>query len=222
MKRIIALSVLVWMLLCASGAYASFVSGSTGADGPFDPTVNTEVVLPPDGILNYTTINIPAGVTVTFRKNSKNTPVYMLATGDVTVAGIININGGDNSSSEPGRGGPGGFDGGYAGATGLSGGKGLGPGGGNPSTSFGGGGGFGTVGGSYAAGIGGPAYGNERLLPLIGGSGGGGGIFAANGGGGGGAIVIASSTSINLTGSITANGGGATGIDWAGGGSGEP
>ena len=36
---------------CALSAQAQFSSGSTGADGAFSPTVNTEVVLPPSGIL---------------------------------------------------------------------------------------------------------------------------------------------------------------------------
>ena len=45
---------------CALSAQAQFSSGSTGADGALNPTVNTEVVLPPSGILNYSTVNIPA------------------------------------------------------------------------------------------------------------------------------------------------------------------
>ncbi len=126
----------------------AFDSGSTG-DVAFNPTVNTEVELPPSGILNYTTVNIPAGVTVTFKKNATNTPVYILASGDVTIAGWINIRGGDakdvgttgdgalGDDGIPGSGGPGGFDGGRGGsddaalrAEVIRGGAGLGPGGG--------------------------------------------------------------------------------------------
>lgn len=222
---------LTLLLLLTGNAWASFVSGSTGADGAFNPSANTEVTLPADGILNYTTVNIPSGVTVTFKKNSANTPVYMLATGDVIIAGTINVNGGSTSSTtstSPGTGGPGGYDGGYGGAMGLPGGKGLGPGGGGggPTTQYryGGGGGFGTVGGTNTNhGAGGPAYGNASLIPLIGGSGGGGcaGSTSAacyGGGGGGGAILIASSGTITVTGSITADGG--NGNSYAGGGSG--
>ncbi|UXY15231.1 hypothetical protein N8I74_18260 [Chitiniphilus purpureus] len=132
----------------------AFESGSTGADGAFNPSVNTVVDLPPSGILNYTTVNIPAGVTVKFKKNAANTPVVILASGDVTVAGVINLDGdkgadsgtaGDGSQGDdglPGQGGPGGFDGGRGGKpyTGTStadliakkllyaGGAGLGPG----------------------------------------------------------------------------------------------
>jgi len=70
-----------------------FDSGSTGADGAFNPTTNTVLQLPPDGVFNFTTVNIPAGVAVTFKKNANNTPVYILATGDVTIAGTISVNG---------------------------------------------------------------------------------------------------------------------------------
>jgi hypothetical protein len=134
-------------LLVAPSAFA-FNSGSTGADGALAPTVNTQITLPESGILNYTTVNIPAGVTVTFKKNTLNTPVYLLASGDVTVAGTVAINGtngansgtsGDGSQADdglPGVGGPGGFDGGRGGVGGpaadplVLGGAGLGPGGG--------------------------------------------------------------------------------------------
>jgi len=225
---------LFFLLVFVSAAYADFVSGSTGADGAFNPSTNITVQLPSSGVFNYTTVTIPTGVTVTFRKNAANTPVYILATGDVTIAGNIQVDGQSVVYSNPvvttpGTGGPGGYDGGYGGTTTLAGGKGLGPGGGgggpNSTYSTGGGGGFGTAGGSQGAnyGAGGATYGSARLIPLIGGSGGGGqaGSTAASGyggAGGGGAILIASSTNINVTGSITANGG--NGYGYSGGGSG--
>ncbi|MDB5814603.1 MAG: hypothetical protein JWN23_1720 [Rhodocyclales bacterium] len=147
----IPLSILATLLAVFAAPVAqAFTSGSTGADGAFSPAVNTEVVLPPSGILNYTTVNIPAGVTVTFKKNAANTPVYILASGNVTIAGAIGIVGGDGAPTGtfgdgvlgddgiPGVGGPGGFDGGRGGrddpAAATSavsrGGAGLGPGGG--------------------------------------------------------------------------------------------
>lgn len=249
-------------LLCAAPAMAAVNSGSTGADGEFNPTVNTEVVLPPSGVLNYTTVNIPLGVTVKFKKNATNTPVYMLATGDVVIAGTIDIQGGTAPSAgtqgdgvladdgNPGIGGPGGYDGGRGGRDDVAltlsiirGGAGLGPGGGRGGRDRGEGcdglGGYyhgiGT-GGAYASNVratysadnwycGGvlsqesfsKTYGSSLLQPLLGGSGGGGGVggssFAGSGGGGGGgAILVASSTSINLTGAIAANGGAAGGV----------
>src|SRR5436309_13979651 len=71
----------------------TFSSGSTGADGAFAPTANTTLTLPPNGVFNFTTVNIPSGVTVTFVKNAANTPVTILASGTVTVAGTISVNG---------------------------------------------------------------------------------------------------------------------------------
>src|SRR5688500_20367247 len=44
----------------------TFVSGSTGADGALNPAANITIPLPPSGILNFTTINIPSNVTVNF------------------------------------------------------------------------------------------------------------------------------------------------------------
>jgi hypothetical protein len=225
----------------------TFSSGSTGADGAFSPTVNTTVTLPASGVLNYTTVNIPIGVTVKFTKNAANTPVTILATGNVTIAGTIDIRG--NAGAPPangtavgttgGAGGPGGFDGGN-GATGTvstTGGSGRGPGGGTGSSGAAGagGGGFAAAGGNgtapsgATAGIGGSVYSDATLLPLIGGSGGGGGganlgYTGGGGGGGGGAILIASSGTISLSGSILASGGPGTFYDIlkgsSGGGSG--
>jgi hypothetical protein len=194
----------------------AFDSGSTGALGAFSPTTNTVVQLPPDGTLNYTTVNIPTGVTVTFAKNQTNTPVVMLASGGVTIAGTIDISGthaahagptGDGvlaDDGNPGLGGPGGYDGGRGGVPGSSpsyvGGAGRGPGGGLPGQHVsgvaytgGGGGGYRDAGASGiyspgAIGDGGSAYGSPLLLPLLGGSGGGGGAGGGvyHGTGGGG------------------------------------
>jgi hypothetical protein len=234
-EKILLIMVFALALAGLSSMAYGFSSGSTGSLGPLNPATNTEVELPADGILNYTAVNIPIGVTVTFKKNAANTPVYLLATGDVTIAGTISLSGTDGNGIFPGTGGPGGFDGGLGGTINVPGGKGFGPGGGNPgavstsTTSYpggsgGGGGGFSTSGsngmsnGTYAAGgTGGGTYGNTKIMPLIGGSGGGGGAGSASssvyqhrggaGGGGAGSILIASSGTINLTGSITANGG---------------
>ena len=226
-------------------AFAAFDSGSTGADGAFNPTSNTVLQIPDSGVFNFTTVNIPSGVTVTFTKNSTNTPVTILAQGDVTIAGTISVNGGNASGySGQGAGGPGGFDGGYGGIVYQNGRRGEGPGsggGGAPWASGsncsggGGGGGYGANGGNGGncnanGGTGGSSYGNGGILPLIGGSGGGGGggtntYAGGSGGGGGGAILIASSGTITISGSITANGGnGAAGENngyGAGGGGGS-
>jgi hypothetical protein len=136
---------------CFAPAAWAFTSGSTGADGAFNPTVNTTVVLPPSGTFNYTSVSIPVGVTVTYLRNAGNTPVAILATGDVVIAGTLSVSGnsgvsagtaGDGNPGDdgvPGTGGPGGFDGGRGGVVtsvvpatnnAVRGGAGLGPGGG--------------------------------------------------------------------------------------------
>src|SRR3990172_3704336 len=170
----------------------TFSSGSTGADGAFNPTINTTLALTPNGVFNFTTINIPAGVTVAFTRNATNTPVTLLASGNVVIAGSVNLNGagggnptgGTGISPNGGLGGPGGFNGGD-GADGIAtttGGTGLGPGGGaggavylesfNGYTTGGGGGGgsFGNTGTPNPRRpemTAGPTYGMGTLLPLI-------------------------------------------------------
>ena len=70
----------------------TFNSGSTGADGVLDLTAgDRQVQLPESGVLNYTTINIPAQRTLTFKSNLANTPVTMLAQGNVTIAGTVDV-----------------------------------------------------------------------------------------------------------------------------------
>lgn len=230
-----AMLVLVGLVVSTSAAYAAgFNSGSTGADGPFNPATNVTLTVPPDGRFNFTTINIPVGVTVTFTRNSNNTPVYFLASGDVVINGTIDVSGGDAGTPTDGTlqglGGPGGYDGGRGGTTpSVAGGDGLGPGGGRGGADDGvkaiggGGGGYLNAGANSAnhtagnvPGTGGPAYGSGWLQPLVGGSGGGGGsgsssqagLGGGGGGGGGGAILIASSGTISGTnGIITAAGG---------------
>lgn len=225
-------------------AQTTFQSGSTGADGPFQPTTSGSVNVPESGVFNFTTITIPQGVTVTFVPSAKNTPVALLTTGDVTINGTINIAGKDgNANGTGGAGGPGGFRGGTSGYgtgasfAGLPGdGPGSGSGGGSANganLAGGGGGGFGAAGGNgtgqnanAVVGKGGVTYGTHLLLPLVGGSGGGGGGAKVNarggpGGGGGGAILIASSTAIRFgpQGAINARGGaGLFGFDGGGGG----
>ncbi|MGB3396200.1 MAG: hypothetical protein WBB60_07070, partial [Nitrospira sp.] len=207
------------LLLCLPTLTAwgqAFNSGSTGSLGALAPATSTTVVLPADGILNYTTVTIPAGVTVTFQRNATNTPVTLLAQGAVTVAGAIRVNGdaalagptSGNVGVTPGQvGGPGGFRGGDGGIRGLSpsnGTGGLGTGGGDPGLFPA----ISTRDGSYGA-----AY-FVNLQPIYGGSGGGGGVATTaqngpSGAGGGGALVIASTTQILIqsTGVISANGG---------------
>ena len=188
-------------------AASTFDSGSTGADGAFAPTASVTLQVPDSGVFNYTTVNIPSGVVITFKRNNANTPVTILASGDITLSGVIDISGGAGGNmlnllngnsldgtarSTGGSGGPGGFDGGGGGSKvgPYNGVAGDGPGGGGGAGDIkqnvgdGGGGSYSSAGqnGNYANGInglGGSVYGSSFLNPLIGGSGGGGG--GANG-----------------------------------------
>jgi len=92
----------------------SFSSGSTGADGALSVTTgtcSTTVQLPASGILNYTTVNVASGCDLFFSPNVTNTPVTMLATGAVTIAGYVYVSAPNASTGAPG---PGGFYGGAA------------------------------------------------------------------------------------------------------------
>lgn len=237
-RRLHRLAIALSCSLSALSAHAAgFSSGSSGVDGAFSPTASATITLPASGIFNYTTINIPTGVTVKFVRNpaGPSVPAILLATGDVTIAGTIDVSGGDSPSTGQGTtgdrtasgiAGPGGFDGGRGGLpqSNRFGGSGVGPGSGaggvvNADSSFtaGTGGSYGTLGTlpGVSTQAPGPLYGSNLLTPLIGGSGGGGGAGASGvngfggngGGGGGGAILIASSTILTLTGSILAKGG---------------
>jgi hypothetical protein len=214
------------VLLCAvalpHARGASFQSGSTGAYGPLDITADTTLDVPGDGMFHCTTITVAQDATLRFNRNPLNTPVHLLATGDVAINGVIDVSGGGSPGGfVGGPGGPGGFDGGPGGFSTvgqvLPGGAGLGPGAGRSGNS--------TAGNAAAAGAGaygtrtqiwldnrdGQTYGTALLIPLLGGSGGGGvdGNRDAGGGGGGGAILIASSTIIRVhtTGSVVSRGG---------------
>jgi hypothetical protein len=220
--------VVVLAVLVSPAAFAqtTFSSGSTGADGAFAPTTSQTITVPDSGVFNFTTVNIPSGVTITYLRNAKNTTLTILATGDVQIGGSIVVDGQPGATvGFGGFGGPGAFTGGTAGVDNSNGSIGDGPGagrggsfrssdgacgtGGGGSYQTLGGGGFAFIpffGGIASTGIGGPAgpkYGTRSLVPLIGGSGGGGGCGESaadggGGGGGGGAVLIASSGTISF------------------------
>ena len=199
----------------------SFNSGSDGSDGALDFSTsppNTTIVfdpttfnppLDPDGdrVFHFTTINIPADVTVRLQSDVLGMlPINWLATGAVQIDGTVDITGAKghlgyvSGTFSPALAGPGGFGGGIGARNGIPCTKGFGPGGGNACQGRNG------FGGSHL-----PS--NPFLLPLVGGSGGGGGtnqgtsLPGGGGGAGGGAILVASSVSIGLNGSIDARGG---------------
>ena len=221
------------LLLAAPLTALAYDSGSTGADGALTVTIDTTLPLPPDGVFNFTDISIATGAVLRFAANGANTPVTLLASGNVNIAGTIELNGGwgaptgaagDGNLGDdgtPGAAGPGGFRGGQGGFPSeeilLFGGQGIGPGGAQGGAYRqigygGGGGGYGTAGTNSRFSSGGPIYGADTLLPLIGGSGGGGGgggtvFYGSGGGGGGGALLIAASGTVDVSGAIHADGG---------------
>ncbi len=159
-------------------------------------------------VFKYTSVNIaghttgaPAvldGRTLKFKNHPSHAPVVWLVQGNVTIDGILNLNGQNGLMTLPEalipiEAGPGGFRGGPGSPQGH--GAGYGPGGSNahwtgPS-------------GQYAG-----TYGNPQIIPLIGGSGSGGtNEGVASGAGGGGAILIATPGTVSIGGSISAKGG---------------
>ena len=213
------------------------VPGADGSDGAFNPTDPNTVIdlsLAPTGTWNgtnqspghgvydpdkwavvfrYSSVNIPSNVTVTFVNHPSRAPVVWLVSGNVTIIGVISLNGQNGHPngvgyyrSEPG---PGGFRGGrgwiVGGGDGASS-AGFGPGG-TSFFSFSGctlwpsGASYGTLGGQGNNGTPAPlpTYGLPWLLPLLGGSGGGGAGFfscpqygsSSGGGAGGGAMMVA-------------------------------
>ena len=158
-------------------------------------------------VFKYTSVTIDNGATLTFANHHGRPPVVWLVTGDVTINGVLDLNGQDWQTApavaEPG---PGGFRGGmgyYAVSVGAS--AGFGPGGGFTMVNNNG------RGASHAHAVDSSPdpYGNPALVPLLGGSGGGGASTARGGGAGGGAILIVSTGTLEINGTVRANGGNA-------------
>ena len=98
-----------WLLVAAPiGVFGQFDSGSDGSYGPLNLTEDTILQIPDDGIFHCTTITIGNGINIRFSKNAVNTPVYMLATGDVTIgSSIFHLSGDDSMDAAGGEGGAG-------------------------------------------------------------------------------------------------------------------
>lgn len=201
-------------------AQQTFGSGSSGADGPLNITSPGLTYFDPakipnhhagDTIFNFTTITIAAGSTLRLDATYLPGPVYWLATGDVNIAGTVDLNGAPGHNETDKRSerlysipGAGGYAGGPGGSSAVAAEAGAGPGGGaaaNCSTT------------PVISAKHGNFSGSQYLVPLNGGSGGGGACLAAGttscggGGAGGGAILIASSSAITISGVISAKGG---------------
>jgi hypothetical protein len=240
MSRFYPVCAIACLALAMGAGRAAIVVSSDGSDGAFSPAANITVDLSQavnavwnasnaanagkgvyDGtkwavVFKYTNVTIPAGVTVTFKNHPTHAPVVWLVSGNVNIAGAVNLDGkppaNNGTPTEPG---PGGFRGGVGGGQAVPWSGGFGPGGGTRNAA-------GNPGaGSYTtAGVGsqGWTYGGAGILPLVGGSGGAGDDQLRDGGGGGGAILIACANTITVGGSIVARGGSAAKGGGAGGG----
>jgi len=109
------------MALCCSVVLGLINVPSDGSDGAFNPTANVEVDLsqavtgapgvwgepwlqPGTGtgvydadkwavVFKYSSVNIPSGVTVTFKNHASRAPVVWLVQGNTTIAGTVNLDG---------------------------------------------------------------------------------------------------------------------------------
>lgn len=158
-------------------------------------------------VYKYSSVNIPAGTTVTFKNHPSYAPVVWLVQNGVTIAGTVSLNGknavGGTDSIFPVEPGPGGFRGG-AGSQALGSGYGLGPAGGRNGPES-----FANTESTFTNATHNTAYGNTQIFPLIGGSGAGSRYTNQTGSGGGGAMMIAATGAIQFQtgGSITSFGG---------------
>lgn len=178
-----------------TGTWSDDNAGSDIGKGIYDPAQWAVV-------FEYSSINIPVGVTVTFKNHPSNPPVIWLVSGNVTIDGTVDLQGQSAisyglESLVPNLGGPGGFRGGPAGPDGR--GDGLGPGGGGTNTTA-------DTSNRPTYRSGNFEYGNPSILPLIGGSGGQANDALLHGSGGGGALLLAANQ-IELDGLITCRGG---------------
>ena len=268
MKLPARLLILSACLLGRAAFAAIVVPGANGTDGALTITEDTVIDLSqaPTGtwdqdntanagkgvydpekwavVFKYTDVTIASGKKVTFKNHATRAPVVWLVSGNVSIAGTVDLSGESVTGAKPlqlSTPGPGGFRGG-AGQTSSSAqyGAGFGPGGGRAgswragtdgifggsSGAFGSGSGALSPGSEFGSVAGGIKYGNPSLIPLIGGSGGSGSGGYNNtrwdipGAAGGGAILIACGGSITFSsGQIIAKGG-SSGTNVSGAGSG--
>jgi hypothetical protein len=244
-SRTAALLALVACMLFAPGVAAE-ASGADFTPGPGTYTVDTTALTLTGpatsltgtdqggvAVFSFDNVDIPGTATINVHGSR---PFKLLASGSLTLAGVINGSGtsATDSTAGPNAGGPGG---GAGGADGTQ--PGAGPGGGGVSSTHfngAGGGGFGGTGArgglstsspGGTAGVGGGSYGDLNSPSLQGGSGGGGDTFSGGtggtggGGGGGGIALVGATVTVASSGVVLADGGGgAVGTGASGGGSG--
>ena len=227
MRRMVALTAALALLTLFAPRAQALDVGSDGLSGTFNPVSSVQIDLSlaitgdlstPGNvngvydpvrwavIFKYASVNIPAGVTVTFKNHPSGAPVVWLVQGNTTINGLVSLDGSaSNSLLQQSPGGPGGFAGGKGPYYTVPAGAGSGPGGGQLAGTKSGS--YGTLANTSSSGI----YGSPEIFPLVGGSGGAGGNNSTwSGTGGGGAILLACNGIISLgatsTTQIQANG----------------
>jgi hypothetical protein len=133
------------VVLVLGYAKAQVNSGSNGSDGALDlsatnGTIYIDMHDHPNGIYQYTYVNIPNSVTLRFIPNANNSPIYWLVQSNVFIVGGIVVDATGGTSGTGGFGGVGGSRGGNPGSMPTDG---EGPGGGGAGSDSGGNGSYG-------------------------------------------------------------------------------
>jgi hypothetical protein len=190
-RFILAVAVLFPFVVAAQAVQLDM--GATGTYGPINITADTTLTMPADGVFQVSTLTVAAGATLRFVPNLHNTPVVIVATGDVLINGTIDVSGAPGVLGSGGAAGPGGWAGHIPAL--------------NPDVRTSSPTGTLWTGDGLAGGYGGTgscAYGGVSCTTVGGG-----------GGGGGGAITIISNTLIRASqgsGTINAGGGNASSV----------
>lgn len=77
--------------LALGAAYPAAATVITGADGPLAPASDTTLPFRADGMFDFSSIDIGAGITLRFDAGMQN--VTLLSLGDILIAGVIDASG---------------------------------------------------------------------------------------------------------------------------------
>ena len=95
----IAISVATLVLILVSASARAYTSN--GSDGQFRPTASV-VFASLQTIFNFTDVFIPSGVTVSFQGIASAQPIELLAMGNITIAGTLDVGANDLWIETPG------------------------------------------------------------------------------------------------------------------------
>jgi len=102
-RRVVSGAMLITMLGLAGLLHGqSFDADSDGSLGDVVITNDFAMNLPPDGRLHFRNLTVNGGVTLSFNRNERNTPVFILSQSNVVVNGTVNVDGGARISNSGG------------------------------------------------------------------------------------------------------------------------